>query len=86
MSYLSVIPPPFFIDILKDICRDVKSIKKELKNHSLVLEEVVERLRNRGAVLLHPKSMPTLPIDSYENFKKMEVSLETPSNLEYLVS
>ncbi|CAA2990874.1 Hypothetical predicted protein, partial [Olea europaea subsp. europaea] len=72
------------LDVLKEVCRDVKKIQKEQTNQDIVLEEILQRLKNRGLVLTHPKNMPDLPLDSYEALKKLELSLQSKANAEYL--
>jgi hypothetical protein len=64
----------------------VIKIKHQQENQGQILDEVLQRLKNKGVVLSHPKEMPTLPIEKYSALKRMEELLKLPANYEYVVS
>jgi len=63
-----------FSDLLKDIVRDMKGVKSVLANHGLILEEIQQRLRNKGVILTHPEDMPHFPLKTTEEVDELEKS------------
>lgn len=72
--------------MLKDILTTVTAIKVEQSSQGAMLDEILQRLRNKGVVLTHPADMPPLPLQNDSDVKEMERSLRSSGNAEYLVS
>jgi len=75
----------FASELLKEAVKDVKVLKTVQANHGVMLEEILQRLRNKGLVLEHPKDMPRIPLDTEDKVDKMEAALNIKANHEYLV-
>lgn len=41
-------------DMVKNLVYMVKIIKETQRNHGILLEEIVHRLRNKGTIVSHP--------------------------------
>lgn len=77
--------PLLFSDYLKDLLEIATRVEERLKIMQEDLQEILQRLRNRGKVLQRPRGMPQLPLMSETELKVMEKCLKKHSNFEYLV-
>jgi len=69
-----------------DVIKDVKEVKTVQENHGISLEEVLQRLKNKRKILVHPDGMAHFPLDREFKVEAMEKALNKPANMEYLVS
>lgn len=75
------------IDMVKKLYYMVKIVKETQRNHGGLLEEIVQRLRNKGITLSHPEGMPQIPLQSISAAEDMEECLtSSTAQMEYLVS
>lgn len=75
------------VDMVKNLVYMVKIIKETQRNHGILLEEIVQRLRNKGTIVSHPEGMPQIPLENISAAEKMEKCLaSSEAQMEYLVS
>lgn len=73
--------------MVKNLVYMVKVVKKTQRNHGILLEEIVQRLRNKGITISHPEGMPQIPLQNINAAEKMEKCLASfTAQMEYLVS
>lgn len=74
-------------DIVKNLVYKVNIIKQVQRNHGILLEEILQRLRNKGTIVPHPEGMPQIPLENVTAADKMEKCLaSSEAQMEYLVS
>lgn len=75
------------IDMVKNLVYMVKVVKETQRNHGILLEEIVQRLKNKGITISHPEGMPQIPLQNISTAEKMEKCLAlSTTQMEYLVS
>ncbi|XP_024875944.1 uncharacterized protein LOC112457248 [Temnothorax curvispinosus] len=73
------------MDMVKNLVYMVEIMKETQRNHGILLEEVVQRLRNKGIILSHPKGMPQIPLENINEAERMEECLaSSAAQMEYL--
>lgn len=73
------------IDIIKNLVSTVTIIKQVQRNHGILLEEILQRLRNKGTIVPHPEGMPQIPLENITAADKMEKCLaSSEAQMEYL--
>lgn len=50
-SFITVV----IIDMVKNLVYMVKVVKETQRNHGILLEKIVQRLRNKGITISHPE-------------------------------
>lgn len=73
--------------MLKNLIYTVSLIRETQRNHEILLEEILQRLRNKGITVPHPEGMPQIPLENISAAEKMEKCLaSSEAQMEYLVS
>lgn len=73
--------------MVKNLVYMVKVVKETQRNHGILLEKIVQRLRNKGITISYPERMPQIPLQNISTAEKMEKCLAlSTAQMEYLVS
>lgn len=60
-------------------------LEERVKRLEAEIQEILQRIRNKGKILVHPKEMPKLPLENANELARMEKCLHKQANQEFLV-